>query len=903
MTSVDSKTQALDAALQEALAHHQAGSLQQAEQLYRAILEVEPYQAESNHRLGLLAGQLGQHEAGLRFLQTAVAVAPSRGEYWLSYVRALLASGQAREALNIIHGAMQRGFSAPEAEALRQQAESAAQGGCAARPAEKQGSLPGAQSESGGAAPVQPAEPAKQKHEDAAKKIGKAARKTKLPRSPLRRKVLPPVEADQLFALFKAGHYTELEIRARMLLDRYPDSGVAWKGLGVALQMQGKEALAALRKVTELLPEDAEAHFNLGNALQNHGQTEAALASFRNALKIKPDLADAHFSLGMALSQMGRLEDAAASYRRTLALKPGLAEAHLNLGTVLQSLGQLDDAVASYRSAIGIAPRFAEAHSNLGATLKELGQSESALASCRRALEIKPDLAEAHSNLGNALRDLGDFEGAVASYRRALEIKPGLTEACCNLGSSQKDLGQIVGAVASYRRALETRPESAEALQGLSAALAQTSDFREVVAQSDAALRLKPDAPIIWEQRLYTYSYHPDLSAAEIFAEFVRWGDRFPDPEVDFSGHDRNVARRLRVGYVSPDFRRHTSRFFFWPLFANHDPSVVELYAYSNVQVPDEFTTQFKGLFEHWREIRGVSDTEVAKAIRDDGIDILVDCCNHMRDDRLGVFTLKPAPIQVTWLGAAWTTGLKAVDYALIDPYMAPEGTLARENIVRLPHFFVAFRPPEETAQIAAPPCMKNGYVTFGYSGRTERLNHRTFRVWGEILRRVPDARLILDFSAFADPPTQAHYAKFMARFGVDLDRVLMRKSSNIFEGLNDFDILLDCFPHSGGTMLFDALWMGVPALTLASRPPVGRIGTSLMMNLGLPEWVATDEDDYIDKACAFAGDPPALVPLRAGMRERMRNSPVMDGAGFARGVEGAYREMFFKWANGATKA
>jgi hypothetical protein len=223
---------------------------------------------------------------------------------------------------------------------------------------------------------------------------------------------------------------------------------------------------------------------------------------------------------------------------------------------------------------------------------------------------------------------------------------------------------------------------------------------------------------------------------------------------------------------------------------------------------------------------------------------------------------------------------------------------LTRETIVRLPHCFVAYRPPEETAEVSHPPCLKNGYITFGYSGRTERLNHRTFRVWGEILKQNPAARLILDYRTFADPPTQAHYRQFMARHGMDIGRVIMRRSDNIFAGLNDIDILLDCFPHSGGTMLFDALWIGVPILTLSSRPPVGRIGTSLMINLGLLEWVAESEEEYIAKACAFAQNTQALAQLRAGMRERMQNSPIMDGAGFARGVEEAYRGMFEKWVH-----
>ncbi|MBI5437898.1 MAG: tetratricopeptide repeat protein [Nitrosomonadales bacterium] len=671
-------------------------------------------------------------------------------------------------------------------------------------------------------------------------------------------------EVNTIAALFNEGRHAEIVTLARSMTARFPAVGLGWRALGAAYSLMGRsaEALAPMRKAAALLPGDAELQSNLGNTLKRLGMPEEAEASYRRALQIKPDYPDAYYNLGVVLQDAGRLAEAEASYRRAVQIRPAFAEAHISLATMLTNMGRLSEAEVS----------------------------------CRRALEVKPDSYGAHNNLGAILYFLGRTDEAESSYMRALQIKPDYAEAHSNLGNIFRDVGRLIEAESSCRRALQIEPDFAEAHQNLSFILALLSDFDQVVAESDAALRLKPDDPVICEQRLYAFSYHPDLTAEQIYAEFVRWGDRFPDPVVDFSAHDRTPGRRLKIGYVSPDFRRHTSRFFFWPLFSNHDPAAVELYAYSNVKVEDDVTQEFEGLFDRWRDIRGAADSEVARIIREDGIDILVDCCNHMRDDRLGVFTLKPAPIQATWLGAAWTTGLKMVDYALIDPYMAPEGTLTRETIVRLPHCFVAYRPPEETAEIAPPPCLKNGYVTFGYSGRTERLNHHTFRVWGEILRRIPGAKLILDFRGFDDPPTQAHYRQFMARHGMNPDRVIMRKSANIFAGLNDIDILLDCFPHSGGTMLFDALWMGVPVLTLSSRPPVGRIGTSLMINLGLPEWVAGSEEEYIAKACAFAQNPQALTELRSGMRERMKNSPLMDGAGFARGVEEAYREMFEKW-------
>jgi hypothetical protein len=357
----------------------------------------------------------------------------------------------------------------------------------------------------------------------------------------------------------------------------------------------------------------------------------------------------------------------------------------------------------------------------------------------------------------------------------------------------------------------------------------------------------------------------------------------------------------LRVGYVSPDFRQHTCRFYFDPLLSNHDHAQVELFAYSNVSVEDDHTLRMKGYFDHWRSIRGVSDAQASELIQRDGIDILVDACGHMAGTRLGVFVHRPAPIQVTWLGAAWTTGLKQMDYAVFDPYMAPEGTCTSEEIVRLPRTWAAFRPGDKAmnTEVAELPALRTGQITFGYSGRTERLNYKVFSVWAKILQRLPSARLILDYRAFGDPLTQEYYREFLARHGVDVTRVVMRSSDNIFEALGEIDILLDSFPHSGGTMLFDALWMGVPALTLAARPPVGRIGTSLMTNLGLSEWVAKDEQEYEDKAVLFAQEIAHLVELRSGMRTRMKGSAVMDEVGFARDIEQAYRGVWHRWCVG----
>ena len=955
-------TETVEQTLNKAIAQHQAGQLQDAGELYLAILQTQPDHPDANHNLGALAVQMNQPAAGLAYFTTALDAEPTRRQFWLSYIDALLQADQRDDARQILALAQRQGLQGDDVDALAIHLKSSA---------------------SVVAAPHAKSPPD-------ALNSGLASPSTN--------------EIDTLVTLFEKRQFTEAAGLAETMTQRFPSHWVGWKMLGVVFMQIGRsaDALVPMQQAAMLLPNDAEAHDNLGITLQALGRFDAAEASYRTSLQINPDAAQVHSNLGSTLQALGRLDAAETCYRRALQINPQYAKAHNNLGALLQAQHRLAEAEASLRHALQLHPDYAEAHSNLGLTLSELGDPAAAEASYRRALhinpsdvdvhcklgatlqrlgrlveaeasyaraldlnpecadaydslggilkalgkmdaaeanyrqaltidpdnaevhcklgnillelhrpaeaeisyqqslKIKPDLAEAHNNLANTYVEFGRFDEDAACLNRALQIKPDFTDAHFNLGNTLKEMGRLVEAEACFRRALEIDPAYLHAHQNLLVLLANLSAFDQVVAQSDATLALSPNSTESWEQRLYTFSYHPDLTAAQIYAEFVRWGDRFPDPVVDFSSHNRTPGRRLRIGYVSPDFRRHTSRFFFWPLFANHDHTVVELFAYSNVKTEDDVTQQFKGLFDHWRNIRDLSNDATARMIRADHIDILVDGCNHMRDDRLAVFALKPAPLQVTWLGAAWTTGLKMMDYALIDPYMAPEGTLTRETIVRLPHSFVAYQPPETTAAIAPPPCLKNGSITFGYSGRTERLNHHTFRVWGEILRQNPTAKLILDFRPFTDPPTQAHYTQFMVKHGMNPAQVIMRNSAKIFEGLNDIDILLDCFPHSGGTMLFDALWMGVPFVTLASRPPVGRIGTTLMTNLGLSEWVANSHEEYVRKACAFSRDTLTLTQLRSSMRERMQNSPLMDGPGFARGVEAAFRKMFEQWAGSA---
>ena len=771
---------ALQSSMDLAVQQHRNGRLEQAQHLYRSVLQTDPAHPDANHNLAVILLEEGQAHASLALFLRAREAEPGNWQYWMSYFDALLQAGKHQAATLLLERKRRAGLSVASMQELVERV--------VAHRLDKLGS-----------APATPPAAAAQAVSVARAKLSRGRR----PGAP---------DFDRIDVLFRQGHMAEVVQNARAMTKRYPAVAYGWKALGAALVnlTEFASALEPLQKAVDCAPADAGALSNLGFALQNQRRPVEAEINLRLALRLKPGFSAATINLGSALLHQDRYQEASELYEEGLSAEPGYIPVHSHLSQVRDEQVRLVEAVAGYRKTLAL-----------------------------------------------------------------------LAESPVDLKSARFDITQ------------------AHAHQGLSSALAKLADFDEVVAQSNAAMAILPQDPILWEKRLYAFSYHPDLPVQDIFAEFVRWGDRFARPTTDFSHVDCAPGRRLRVGYVSPDFRQHTSRFYFLPFFSNHDPLQVELFAYANVKVEDKFTASFKAVFQHWRDIRDMPDEAVAELVRADGIDILVDACNHMRDDRLGVFILKPAPLQVTWLGAAWTTGLPTVDYVLFDPVIAPPQTIARENIVRLPHCFVPFQVLVDTDAPAPPPCIGNGHVTFGYSGRTERLNHHTFRVWGEILRRLPNAVLVLDFRSFEDPLNRAHYTALMARHGLGPERVVMRNSANIFKALHDFDILLDCFPHSGGTMLLDALWMGVPVLTLASRPPLGRIGTSFVNNIGLPQWAAYSEQEYIDKACAFGSDAAMLTELRAGMRQRMLNSPVMDGKGFARGVEAAYRVMWQRYCAG----
>jgi predicted O-linked N-acetylglucosamine transferase (SPINDLY family) len=579
------------------------------------------------------------------------------------------------------------------------------------------------------------------------------------------------------------------------------------------------------------------------------------------------------FTLALQHHQAGRLQEAEALYRQILGTQPDHPDALNNLGVLMGHVGRHDLAVAYIRRAIALAPSMALYHSNLGNVCLDMGNVQEAIASYRKAVALEPTSADAHYNLGVALGYLGRVEEVVASYKQALAIRPDFPEALFNLGNAFLTQGLVGEALSSHQRALAARP-------------------------ADAMLH----ANILFNRAYLTDA--PDVIARD----YQAWNERHARPlgaHRKPPGNDRDPERRLRVGYVSADFRGHPVSCFLEPLLSHHDHGEVEMFCYSNAPAVDAVTPRFRTCADVWRAITGLPDEAVAELIRKDEIDILVDLSGYTAGNRLLVFARKPAPVQATYLGSLTTTAMEAMDYKLTDRLLTPPDSAewSSEEPVRLPGCFVCYQGPVDASSVAAPPAQANGHVTFGSFNNLKKVTPAVIALWSRILLSVPGSRLILKDESLADSGQQARYARLFMDHGIGQERIELHPRTSMPEFLSVYgrvDIGLDPFPYNGCTTTCEALWMGVPVVTLAGVMSYSRFGLSLLSTLGLDELVAKTPDAYVEKAAALAGDPDRLAVLRAQLRPRMAASTLCDAKSFARGVEQAYRLMWRRWCRPA---
>lgn len=612
--------------------------------------------------------------------------------------------------------------------------------------------------------------------------------------------------------------------------------------------------------------------FNLG--LQHHqtGRLQEAEQLYRQIMAVAPQHAGAVHFLGVLAHQTGHLEDAVDLIQRSIGLDSSVPSYSINLGNLFQDMGRLDDAIAAYRTALRLQPNFAEAHNNLGNALKSRGQWEESIMSFRAAIRLKPDFADAHINLGVALVNIGRVEEAIAAYRTALRFQPDSSDAHCNLGNALKNMGQLDDAIASYRMALRLRPDFAEVHSNL----------------------------------VYLLHFHPAYTAQAIAEEHRQWNRQHAEPlaqGIEPHRNDRSPDRKLRIAYVSPDFCDHVVGRNLLPLFAHHDRQQFEIFAYAQVPAPDALTKRFRELTDHWRNIMGRTDTQVAAQIREDGIDILIDTTLHMAHNRMRVFARKPAPVQVTFAGYPGSTGLTAIDYRLSDPYLDEPGmdeSIYSEQTIRLPESFWCYDPLDGRELPLQPlPALQNGFITFGCLNNFCKVNEPLVELWVDVLQAVEGSRLLLL------SPEGRHRERTLdalTRKGVAAERVEFvpfQPRRNYLELFHRIDVGLDSFPYNGHTTSLDSFWMGVPVVTLVGKTAVARAGWCQLCNLGLPELAGNSPAEFVNIATELAHNLPRLTELRATLRERMQASPLMDAPRFARNIESAYRQMWQRWSRG----
>jgi protein O-GlcNAc transferase len=675
-----------------------------------------------------------------------------------------------------------------------------------------------------------------------------------------------------------------------------PDYADAHNNLANILRAAGdlNAAIASYRIAVRVRPDYAEAFSNLGNALRENGELSESVAVCRKAVALKPDYAKAHNNLANALAQQGNLDDAIAAYKQAISLVPNFPEAHNNLGNALRQNGQRDDAVAAYRHAITLRADYADAFSNLGVALKESGNLQDAIAAFRKAIALRPTLAEAHNNLGITLEHQRQYDDAIAAYQQAISLNPALAISHSNLGSALKEIGKLDDAIAACRQAILLNPNLPDAHNNLGNALKDKGDLDNAIAAYRQAVAVDPASAHFHSNLLYAIHLHPAYDARAVADEHRTWNEKHAAPLHEFiqaHDNDRNPDRPLRVGYISPDFRDHVVGRHLLPLLQNHDRHQFEVFCYCDVLSPDALTAQLKENATTWRKIVGLTDEQVSQQIRADKIDLFVDLSGHTANNRLLVFARKPAPLQLTYLGYNGTTGVTTMDYRLSDPHLDPENSdlsLYSEKTIRLPKTYWCYA-PYPAPEPSPAPLICNGYITFGCLNNFAKISPAAFDLWATILAAVPNSHLI-----FHAPPERQ--SDLVQRLNLPIDRlkfVPKQNWSSYTQTYSQIDIALDPFPYNGGITTCDALWMGVPVITLSGQMSVGRAGRSILSNLNLQELIAHTPEEYANIAISLAEDHRRVIALRAGMRERMRSSPLMDQKGFARDVESAYRQMW----------
>jgi predicted O-linked N-acetylglucosamine transferase (SPINDLY family) len=645
--------------------------------------------------------------------------------------------------------------------------------------------------------------------------------------------------------------------------------------------------------------------FNSAMAHFREGRLPQAEAEFRGILQSYPNAAAALNGLAIVVFESNRPEEAIQLLRQAIAIEASEPDLHYNLARMCHSAGQVDESIAALEKVIALKPDHVSAINRLGTLQQSKGRLNEATAAFRRAEQLSPQSANIKFNLGNALRAKHDAPAAVEAYRNAIAIDPKLPGAFNNLALALHDMGRPDDAAEALQAGLKIQPDQAYEITNLGNIFKDTGRLDEALALYDRALELDPKHIAAMSNRLFAIHLHPKFTPEDIYREHLRFDELFARPlrgKILPHTNDNNPGRPLRIGLVSPDFRDHVVGRNVLPLLREIDAGNFQTFCYSSVPFPDAMTAKFRSVAHVWRDIASLDDDQAADLIRADRIDILIDLSLHSRENRLMIFARQPAPLQATFAGYPSGTGLRTIQYRLTDPYLDPHGQSDEnrycEQSIRLPHSFWCYDPAAMEVPPLPPentfPASKNGFVTFGCLTNFAKVNDFALALWAQILARCPDSRMIL-----LAPPGK-HRDRVLGKLSIHptrLEFVSYLPRQGYLATFSRIDLGLDTFPYNGHTTSLDAAWMGVPIISLCGKTAVSRAAFSQASNLGLAqELVAHTPEQYVELALGLAEDHQSLNQLRMTLRQRLMESPLTDARGFARGLEGALRQIWQRW-------
>ena len=691
------------------------------------------------------------------------------------------------------------------------------------------------------------------------------------------------------------------------------------------------DAIVSLRKALQLDPfSSVEIHFELARALAAVGSNAEALEHVSIALKnptpdvialhgglllatdrvqqgmdrlqqavqLAPDRADLQSTYALALQRRGDFDLAERAYRQALILDPDFAEVRNHLGYLLVLRRQLPQAIVELKKAVELKSNYPQAHHNLALAYTGLGQMDDALASYRTALEQEPRMPDTWEALGRVLLDLRQYAAAVTAFSRAVALRP-TSAVYILLGIAHGGLEDLDAAILAARKAVELDPDSADAHDALGGELKWTGQLDAAIAQFRRALELDAHHRSAHSKLVYAMLMQDGPTPAEILAAHLQWGRQQTGSIVPlrYPRNQKVPGRRLRVAYISNNFRRQAVSSFVLPILQHHDKAIVEIYCYSDLEIPDAVTKRFQGYANHWRESASMSDEQLAKQIREDRIDILIELTGHIGKGRLGTLAYRPAPVQISYIGYQGTTGVAAVDYVLTDDWTDPPDIGEQHYIekpFRLPGSFFVYEPPGDAPLVGPLPVRHTGHITFGCQNAVSKVTPRTLALWSRIMSAVPGSKIILLTTRCAETNE-----RLLA--GLPKDRVQLVQRTGVtdyFRRHNAIDIALDPVPFNGHTTTCDAAWMGCPTVTLSGQIYAHRYGGSVLRNLDLADLATESEEAYVAAAVGLANDLERLAKIHATLRSTMQQSLITDGPRFTRNLETAYLQMWTAWCD-----